>query len=289
MTTVVTDTATAQTLGSAWRLVAFLAATLALGFVYQTRTAPSAAEALDPSWQAVLGHDLLEARQFGVDNVFSYGVLGYFVATDAPYIPALYTMSLIVRLLLGIGAAAILLAALRAVRPWPLQLIGLAALVALSQFQRDLVYLAAVGLLPVAVASARRPTLPALALAGLFVVCVALGKHTILCRGDGLAHVHARDRRASPGRANGARRRSDLRRGVLHRLDRRLPESPEPPGLLHRSLGRRPRLRGRHGLAGAGRAPLAHARNGNRAGPRVLRGRRRAACATAATSGARAR
>src|SRR6187399_3327909 len=145
MTTVVTDTATAPTPRSAWRLLAFLAAALALGFVYQTRTAPSAGDALDPSWQAVLGHDLLEGRQFGVDNVIVYGVLGYFIATDAPYIPALYGFALIARLLLGIGAAAVLLSARRAVRPWPLQAIGLAALVAVAPCQRELVYLAAIG------------------------------------------------------------------------------------------------------------------------------------------------
>src|SRR5262245_41912663 len=128
MTTVVTDTEMAPTTPaprSAWRLVVFIAAALALGFIYQSKTAPSAADALDPSWQAVLGHDLLEGRQFGVDDVFAYGVLGYFVATDSPYIPGLYGISLIVRLVLGIGAAAVLLASLRAVRPWPLRVIGL--------------------------------------------------------------------------------------------------------------------------------------------------------------------
>ena len=106
--------------------------------------------------------------------------------------------ALIARLLLGMGAAAVLLAARRAVRPWPLQAIGLAALVAVAPCQRELVYLAAIGLLPAAVASARRPTLPALALAGLFLVCVGLGKHTMLFAGAVSARMHARDRRASP-------------------------------------------------------------------------------------------
>lgn len=180
--TVVTDTATAPapTLRSTWCLIAFVAATLALGFLYQTKTAPSAADALDASWMAVLGHDLVEGRQFGVDTVFTYGVLGYFVAGDTPYIPALFTITLIMRLLLGIGAAAVLLAARRAVKPWPLQVIGLAALVVFAPCQRELVHVAAIGLLPAAFAVARRITLPALAAAGLYAVALALGKHTLL-------------------------------------------------------------------------------------------------------------
>src|SRR5262245_40046568 len=163
-----------------WGLAACAAAALALGFIYQTKIAPSAADGLDPSWKAVLGHDLLEGRQFGRDNVFTCGLLGYFIADDAPYIPALFVPSLVVRLLLGIGAAAVLIAARRAVRPWPLQAVGLVALLVFAPNQREIVHLAAIGVLPAAIAAARRVTLPALGAAGLYVVALALGKQTLL-------------------------------------------------------------------------------------------------------------
>ena len=278
MTTVVTDTATAPSPRSTWRLVAFLAATLVLGFVFQTKTAPSAGDALDPSWRPCSATTSSKAGSSAWTTSSSYGVLGYFVATDAPYIPSLYGISLIVRLLLGIGAAAVLLAALRAVRPWPLQVIGLAALVALAPFQRELVYLAAVGLFPAAVAAARRVTLPVLALAGLFLVCVALGKHTILFAGT----VSLACTLAIVAHRRGARTAlAPLLIFAAEFFGIWIAAFQHPRNLPAYFIGAWDvvrGLRGRHGgRAGAGRAPLAHGRDGNRAGPRLLRRHRRPA------------
>jgi hypothetical protein len=43
---------------------------------------------LDPSWGQSLGRGLLEGRRFGVELMFTYGPLGYFV--NSPYQPGLY-------------------------------------------------------------------------------------------------------------------------------------------------------------------------------------------------------
>src|ERR1043165_4489423 len=75
---------------SKWWFVSAIVLAVAMAVLYISPLAVPLTEDLDRSWQTILGRDLVEAKQFGRDSVFQYGVLGYFVVLDAPYISELY-------------------------------------------------------------------------------------------------------------------------------------------------------------------------------------------------------
>jgi hypothetical protein len=150
-----------------------------LGYLLICAPHPLPAEHLDTSWQTVLGHDLLEGRQFGSETVFTAGPLGYFLVTIPPYVRGLYAATLLVSFLLGLGAAAILLAAARG-QPWTVRILLAAAIALVAPLQREIVHFAALAAVPVALAAAARPRLPWIALGAVWVAAVALAKHTLM-------------------------------------------------------------------------------------------------------------
>lgn len=163
-----------------WRALALAVAAAALGLAFFSRTWPLAADLLDPSWKAVLGHDFAEGRQFGRDTVFTCGPLHYFIIDQPPYVPALFTVAIALRLLFGLAAAAVLVAAGSRVRPWPLRVLGITALLALIPYPREILHFAAVGVIPLTLAASRRPTLSGFTAAGLYAGAVAFTKHNLL-------------------------------------------------------------------------------------------------------------
>ena len=163
-----------------WRTLVLAFASIALGAAFFTTTAPSATDDLDPSWKAVLTHDLLEGRRFGRETVFTCGPLISLMTDHPPYVPGIYRASVIGRLLLGIGAAGVLLAAARAVHPWPLRLAGLAALAVVIPCQKEIVHFAAVGALPLAFAASRRISIAWIAAAGAYAAAAAFTKNNLL-------------------------------------------------------------------------------------------------------------
>jgi hypothetical protein len=171
---------TPQPRGGIWPTLVLALAAIPLGAAFFTSTAPSATEDLDPSWKAVLTHDLLEGRRFGRDTVFTTGPLVSLITDHPPYVPGIYQASVIGRLLLGIGAAGVLLAAGRAIHPWPLRVVGIAALAVLIPCQKEILHFAAVGALPLAFAASRRISIGWIAAAGAYAAAAAFTKNNLL-------------------------------------------------------------------------------------------------------------
>ena len=119
----------------------------------------AAGAGLDPAWRALVAHDWLGGVRAGVEAVFTYGPLAYFVEPQAGYVAELFTARLVVELLIKALVAYVLFALGAALAPWQ-RLLYVLVLIALAPLLKDAVFLLMLCGLPLAVLSGRRVPVP---------------------------------------------------------------------------------------------------------------------------------
>lgn len=116
----------------------------------------AAADGLDPSWRAILAHDWLDGAAFGLESVFTYGPLTYFIAPQAGYVPELFWERVTVELLAKLAVLAGLVMLVSRLRSGPVRLLAQLLLLAMAPLLKDSVYLITLIALPIAVLEGRR-------------------------------------------------------------------------------------------------------------------------------------
>jgi hypothetical protein len=139
---------------------------------------------LDASWKQLIGFDYREAVQAGVDFLFTYGPLGYFLAAHPTYLPDLYWQRVRADMVLkALLVIAILLPAVRMPRVWQ-QLVYLTVVVLVAPLADDafpLLAITAVTLSLLLHRSGLRSVLPTV----VFFAVLGMGKFTYFMLGGG--------------------------------------------------------------------------------------------------------